>query len=564
MFADSALRSPYRPSRGLRIQTFLPLAVATLAVAVGLAILLSALFRKGWYFIFWVPLVAAIIGAGCVLATVYFGHCQNRWVAAGLGILTGCVIYLGQYHVRLVQQIGTENIHRVDILPSYIAWEVKNLKTEDIGERSRKSDRDDWPASKLDIFMNWFLFASELAIVVGICLAAGLVWASRAYCTRHNRWMKRKVLNFPSGSSAILEPGVRPETLAEFLKQPEVVADGRTRAARVTIEYCPPDPTSWWGSEDACPVLFSLRETPFKVKASRLRLTHEEIPVVAHRVPELTGGQVPAGAAAVVSAPNVAPQTASRTDLEREQTRGAGFAAEPRIRPSIETLSGPHAGQILRMPHTLFANLTTILLLLSVIAGPLLALGGIAILESAEKAGGTTSPMLVLGWALVGVGTFLLVAGCYVVLTRGDLFTAWYYRRLVNRHLAARGDAAVRPDDPEAILVRMVPRANLLKPMLEDATDIGYLRLDPGRREIQFEGDRQRYRIPLAAVSFCSADNYAMNTGQAITIKKWYLTVRCGEDFDAWEAPFVPLGRPSRGKKRVVQEFAERVDQLQR
>jgi hypothetical protein len=36
--------------------------------------------------------------------------------------------------------------------------------------------------------------------------------------------------------------------------------------------------------------------------------------------------------------------------------------------------------------------------------------------------------------------------------------------------------------------------------MMENATDIGFLELKPARRELIFEGDRQRYWIPVESI----------------------------------------------------------------
>ncbi len=46
----------------------------------------------------------------------------------------------------------------------------------------------------------------------------------------------------------------------------------------------------------------------------------------------------------------------------------------------------------------------------------------------------------------------------------------------------------------------MVPRINWGKQMMENASDIGFLELNKSRRELIFEGDRQRYWIPVDSI----------------------------------------------------------------
>src|SRR5262249_853269 len=46
----------------------------------------------------------------------------------------------------------------------------------------------------------------------------------------------------------------------------------------------------------------------------------------------------------------------------------------------------------------------------------------------------------------------------------------------------------------------VVPRINWGKVMIENASDIGFLELNKKRRELIFEGDRERYWIPVESI----------------------------------------------------------------
>jgi hypothetical protein len=63
-----------------------------------------------------------------------------------------------------------------------------------------------------------------------------------------------------------------------------------------------------------------------------------------------------------------------------------------------------------------------------------------------------------------------------------------------------RADPAVDLRNPEIIFIDIVPRINWGKMMMENASDIGFLELDRSRRQLIFEGDRERYWIPVESI----------------------------------------------------------------
>lgn len=50
--------------------------------------------------------------------------------------------------------------------------------------------------------------------------------------------------------------------------------------------------------------------------------------------------------------------------------------------------------------------------------------------------------------------------------------------------------------------------------MLEPATDIGLFVIDHDKRELRFEGDRKRYRIPFDAVTACEVEPIRLNSDE--------------------------------------------------
>lgn len=75
-----------------------------------------------------------------------------------------------------------------------------------------------------------------------------------------------------------------------------------------------------------------------------------------------------------------------------------------------------------------------------------------------------------------------------------------YYRRLLVGALRERTDTLVDPQNPDAVIVEIMPREFWAKPNAESTIDMGYFVADGNRRCLLFEGDRSRYQIPFEAI----------------------------------------------------------------
>lgn len=89
-----------------------------------------------------------------------------------------------------------------------------------------------------------------------------------------------------------------------------------------------------------------------------------------------------------------------------------------------------------------------------------------------------------------------------------------YFKSLLQRALAKRTDALVRPDDAEALLVEIIPRHSWQTFSLEPQTDIGLLKIDAAGRELLLEGDLKRYRIPFDSVTKCEVEEIRLPSDQ--------------------------------------------------
>jgi hypothetical protein len=115
---------------------------------------------------------------------------------------------------------------------------------------------------------------------------------------------------------------------------------------------------------------------------------------------------------------------------------------------------------------------------------------------------------VVLGLGLT-VGLGWVLGGCML----RKPWSADYLFHKARTELLQRPDTIVDPNDPEAIFVEVIPRRNWGQLALQNAEDIGFLLLDTSKRQVLFEGDNKRYRIPARAVLSCEVE--LMNPNEA-------------------------------------------------
>src|SRR5216683_2549674 len=111
----------YRPSGKVNWGKFLPLSMLVLVISGSLAYLLHFALIHGFYYIFIVPALAALIVAGFELLAISRGHCRSRVAAILLGVIAGLFLYLGHYYVGMIELVGPRSAFKLPLLPRYIA-----------------------------------------------------------------------------------------------------------------------------------------------------------------------------------------------------------------------------------------------------------------------------------------------------------------------------------------------------------------------------------------------------------------------------------------------------------
>jgi hypothetical protein len=120
------------------------------------------------------------------------------------------------------------------------------------------------------------------------------------------------------------------------------------------------------------------------------------------------------------------------------------------------------------------------------------------------------------GVVLIALCTVLFILSAYVGTKNSGAAGNRYYRSRARRAIALHLDKWVDPDRPSDVpthFVGIVDRKNWGKLMLEMATDIGFVQIEPRRKEILFEGDVERFRIPVSAITNCQLVCYFSTSG---------------------------------------------------
>lgn len=502
----SADRPSYRPSGRVNLPVFLPLAGLALGVAVGMGFALAKAFHNGLFFVVMTPLVLGLPVAGAVWAAVTGGGCRNRVVGGLLGLAAGLVYFLSHYQFDLAHQLGNRWLTRVDILPAYIELRVKTDVSRKVGA---KDDAGGQPRAgdTADLVFRWLKFGLEGLAAVLPALAAGFGPAGKPFSERHRRWLIAHPVKLPADAAEPITAAVRDGDPADLNAafDPAAAPDPR-RHTLLTVEYVPGEPDS--------PVYLTVAavtgaDNPKKTKVRRVLrqslLTPDEAAVLGARLAlPRAGFPAQAGPAA-----------------------GAAVPTPAAISARVDTL--PEAGGALSggaKAWATVAGFAPLILGLGTAAG--LAYAGFEWRDEAGDAGLAVG--CVLG-AVTAVATLVYMAGY------ADYLPSRVYYARSRAAVAARPDAIVDPDDPDAAYVQMIPRANWGKVMLENAAEVGFLKVDHGRRVILYEGDRERWVIPAESILSLAVEEYRVpaNGEEAATYAAAVVTADVGGR--VWEAP---------------------------
>jgi hypothetical protein len=126
--------------------------------------------------------------------------------------------------------------------------------------------------------------------------------------------------------------------------------------------------------------------------------------------------------------------------------------------------------------------------------------------------------------AAIGFG--MAVASAWIAFRYPTAAGNVYFRQLAATTISRRIAPFVDPRDSESAFVEIVPRAHWGTVMLDTATEVEFLYVDVENRELLFEGNRERWRMPAQAITSCEVEGTEGLPG--ITIPSHFAVIRTG------------------------------------
>jgi hypothetical protein len=164
--------------------------------------------------------------------------------------------------------------------------------------------------------------------------------------------------------------------------------------------------------------------------------------------------------------------------------------------------------------------------------------------------------MKILGSILIGVAILIFVTTLVLVFTSPGYFGSRYLRKLMETEFRKRSKPLVSTADADTRFVQVIPRANWAKLKLIDATDVGFLRVDKQRGELLFEGDKECYRIPAAAITSCEIETFIQGQGSHGATTLYRVVLQANHPSGFWEAPFAQCGNSGKYRRKSREKWA--------
>jgi hypothetical protein len=486
----------YRPSGKVRWGRFLVGAATAFAVAAGLGWLTTWMIRPDMDSSY--PKLAGlgIPISAVVFATIAWSHCRSPRLAGILGLVAA-----------------------LSLLPA-------------------EAFLGDWQA-------DWLLFLIQAALAATLSMVVGISRAGRAYCENTQQWMVREPAKFTRGLGPLMAEAVEIGRLKELLDALAPLHVAADDYCELLVEYAPRTARITDAEDAESLVYLTITEmtvvNPRKPQqrqatevARQWQLTEEEIAALVPKFPALANRQTKAGGSAKL------PRRAASATAPAAEGAAAVWPVPP-----------PYGGQVLTLGNQLVGSFVI------GIGTQILSVGlGLAIMLLA---------MMLMGdpdlWKIMLMLLFLLgwLLGWLWLLTRyTHFFTDRFWHRLARRKFRERPDLLVDPEDPDALFVEVIPRRNWNRLMIDSADDIGFLSVDPRRGFILFEGDKERYRIPKAAVISCDVEAIPVGEGNAGISDHYMVVLRARVGDALWEAPLArrhiePI--PMDGNERIARAW---------
>jgi hypothetical protein len=549
-------RTHYKSSGAVNLAAFLPLAFLALAVAGALAGVMFWLYHEGQYYIVIVPILCALTVAGMARLAVAKGHCRNSFVAGLTGLLLGLALFFGSYYIGLVYHLGAKAATRPDLLVRYIRFRLATDVQRDVHTPYNENGRPGRRSGTQG--MNWFTFAFESIAVLVIVTVAPYRRARKPYCERCKRWLVRETTVFEPHKCAGLIDSLQagsPRALAALCAAPAYTSIPNTTMA---VEYCP---SLKEATSRECPVFISLKNISANPKGATLDSFEQSKGKVVERCVQLNPDELPALAPRFPVFEAYAGRAAVAALLPTEEPAETGAESKDAGELAVITpLGAHHHNKVLTRGTIWKGNIFAFAGLFSFLGGfGIVAWGGF-ILDKAASG----SAAQIAGIALCSLGGLMVLTVLVAMFVDTSFGGNRMLRNAFRRELARRSGLFVEPNDPDAVFIEIVPKLNWGKVMLDNASDIGLFVVDKMRKELRFEGDKERWRIPAGSITGCQIEYFVHGQGAGAQ-KLYYLVLRATRKEGFWEAPIRERrgsGLLSSKRKKAAKQLAVKIQEI--
>jgi hypothetical protein len=259
-----------------------------------------------------------------------------------------------------------------------------------------------------------------------------------------------------------------------------------------------------------------------------------------------------------------APAYSTEYRLEvKEQQAETSLAemAEPAVKTGVNAevraIDPKFAGRILSKGNFAKGQLLTAVPAVIQLTGAVLTMLGILAAVPDKRTGQRAvdlSPEQ-MHWAF-GVGVPLVILGSIWGIAFSSRLRDGYVLAVAKREIKRRPDAIVEPDAGQ--YVSIIPRENWNRGMFKSSKDSGFLIVDAARREIRFEGDQERYRVPVDALLSCDVVKSVFLAGAKPNAPGYFMVVlRAQTGSGVLEAPVAPQASNNIFDSKTRQRAAE-------
>lgn len=142
-------------------------------------------------------------------------------------------------------------------------------------------------------------------------------------------------------------------------------------------------------------------------------------------------------------------------------------------------------------------------------------------------------------WAIGGGAFAAIVVSFVYLLLAGQFLASRYQIGVAKSVMRTRSGACFSGSEDDLIPVEIFDRTAWTS-MLSKSIDFGFLRIDRGLRSLKLEGDKNRWDIPISALTTCRVEEaHVGSEGNPDAEKRYYVVIACDRDGEPWEAGMI-------------------------